>query len=231
MRNYLAIPLLILAACAGSEANSGAALTPTMNEVSNEHADEAAEPSPEPVSTGAPVDLPGEATAVATFGAGCFWCVEAVLLQVDGVESVVSGYMGGQTDNPTYKDICTGTTGHAEVVQVTYNPTVLPYKDLLDWFFRLHDPTTLNRQGGDRGTQYRSAIFFHTQEHAAIAREMIAAIGAAEIFDDPIVTEVTPVSTFYLAEAYHQDYYSQNARQGYCRAVIMPKLKKLGLKY
>lgn len=166
---------------------------------------------------------------VATLGAGCFWCIEAVLEQVDGVESVVSGYMGGETLNPTYREICTGRTGHAEVVQITFDPTVLSYKDLLDWFWRLHDPTTLNRQGADRGTQYRSAIFTHSDEQARIAATSKKDVQPT--FSDPIVTEITPASTFYEAEDYHQGYYFDNTGAGYCRAVIAPKLKKLGLKY
>jgi len=187
----------------------------------------AADPTPEDATPAAPGDAPQ--LEVATLGAGCFWCIEAVLEQVDGVESVVSGYMGGQTLNPTYKDICTGTTGHAEVVQVTFNPKVLPYTELLDWFWRSHDPTTLNRQGNDRGTQYRSAIFTHSETQLSHATTSKADV--APTFSDPIVTEVTPASTFYPAEGYHQGYYFNNTSQGYCRAIIAPKLKKLGLKY
>ncbi len=166
---------------------------------------------------------------VATLGAGCFWCIEAVLEQVEGVKSVESGYTGGQTENPTYKDICTGRTGHAEVVRVTFDPTVLSYAELLDWFWRLHDPTTLNRQGNDRGTQYRSAIFYHSDEQRKIAET--AKRDVQPTFDDPIVTEVTAAAVFYPAEAYHQGYYFDNTSQGYCQMVIAPKLKKLGLKY
>ena len=167
--------------------------------------------------------------AVATFGAGCFWCVEAVLLQVNGVKTVVSGYMGGTVENPTYKQICTGMTGHAEVVQITYDPDQVSYDTLLDWFWKLHDPTTLNRQGNDRGPQYRSVIFSHSEEqakHAAAAREALERAGR---FEDPIVTEITAASTFYKAEGYHQDYYQQNKSQSYCRFIIAPKLGKLGL--
>ena len=174
-----------------------------------------------------PAPVPSHETA--TLGAGCFWCIEAVLEQVDGVESVVSGYMGGQTENPTYEDICTGQSGHAEVVQVTFDPAILPYTELLDWFWRAHDPTTLNRQGADRGTQYRSAIFTHSP--AQLSQATTSKADVAPTFADPIVTEVTPASTFYPAETYHQGYYGQNASQGYCRAIIAPKLKKLGLKY
>lgn len=169
------------------------------------------------------------ADEVATLGAGCFWCIEAVLEQVEGVKSVESGYTGGQTENPTYKDICTGRTGHAEVVRVTFDPTVLSYAELLDWFWRLHDPTTLNRQGNDRGTQYRSAIFYHSEEQRKIAETSKRDVQPT--FDDPIVTEVTEAAVFYPAEQYHQGYYFDNTSQGYCQMVIAPKLKKLGLKY
>jgi peptide-methionine (S)-S-oxide reductase len=169
------------------------------------------------------------AEEVATLGAGCFWCIEAVLEQVEGVKSVVSGYTGGQTEDPTYKDICTGQTGHAEVVKVTFDPSVITYAELLDWFWRLHDPTTLNRQGNDRGTQYRSAIFYHSEDQRRIAETSKKDVQPS--FDDPIVTEVTAAATFYPAEQYHQGYYFDNSSQGYCRMVIAPKLKKLGLKY
>lgn len=172
---------------------------------------------------------PASTKEIATLGAGCFWCIEAVLEQIDGVESVVSGYMGGETKNPTYREICTGRTGHAEVVQVTFDPSVISYKELLDWFWRLHDPTTLNRQGADVGTQYRSAIFTHSEDQARIAATSKKDVQPS--FDDPIVTEVTPASTFYEAEEYHQGYYFDNTSQGYCQMVIAPKLKKLGLKY
>ncbi|QDU84746.1 Peptide methionine sulfoxide reductase MsrA [Planctomycetes bacterium Pla163] len=169
------------------------------------------------------------ALETATFGAGCFWCVEAVLEQIEGVADVTSGYMGGSVENPTYQQVCTGTTGHAEVVQVHFDPSRLSFADLVDVFWDLHDPTTLNRQGADRGTQYRSAIFFHSPEQEATARASLAAAQAR--FEDPIVTEITPASTYYEAEDYHQDYYFANRDQPYCRAVISPKLKKLGLKH
>ena len=186
--------------------------------------------TPDPAATTPEADEPAApATEVVTLGAGCFWCIEAVLEQVDGIESVVSGYMGGATKNPTYKEICTGRTGHAEVVQVTFDPSVLSYAELLDWFWRLHDPTTLNRQGNDIGTQYRSAIFYHSDEQREIAETSKKDVQPS--FDNPIVTEVTEASTFYPAEDYHQGYYMDNRRQGYCRMVIAPKLKKLGLEY
>ena len=164
---------------------------------------------------------------IATLGAGCYWCVEAVLQQVEGVLGVESGFMGGTTENPTYQDVCTGTTGHAEVVQVSFDPDVLPFEELLGWFWRLHDPTTLNRQGADTGTQYRSAIFYHSDAQRDVAEESKAA--AQPAFTDPIVTEITEASAFYKAEGDHQDYYRRNKTQGYCRAVITPKLGKLGL--
>ena len=167
------------------------------------------------------------ATATATFGNGCFWCTEAVLEQLDGVIDVTSGFMGGTVDHPTYEQVCTGTTGHAEVVQVTFDPARISYDMLLDWFFRSHDPTTLNRQGADEGTQYRSVIFTHTPAQAEQARQKIAQLNPA--FGNHIVTEVTPAAEFWSAEAYHQDYFRNHPGQGYCRAVIAPKLHKLGL--
>jgi peptide-methionine (S)-S-oxide reductase len=172
-------------------------------------------------------DRSAERTELATFGAGCFWCVEAVLEQLDGVLDVRSGYMGGRLERPTYKQVCAGDSGHAEVVQVSFDPARIPYAELLDWFWQLHDPTTLNRQGADVGEQYRSAIFYHSEEQRAEAERSRAA--AAADFEDPIVTEITPAEAFYEAEDYHQDYYRGNREQGYCRAVIRPKLKKLGL--
>jgi peptide-methionine (S)-S-oxide reductase len=176
-----------------------------------------------------PSDANSVALETATFGAGCFWCVEAVLEQIEGVADVTSGYMGGSVVNPTYQQVCTGTTGHAEVVQVHFDPTRLSFADLVDVFWDLHDPTTLNRQGADRGTQYRSAIFFHSPEQETAARASLEA--AQPRFEDPIVTEITAASTYYEAEDYHQDYYFANRDQPYCRAVISPKLKKLGLKH
>ena len=163
-----------------------------------------------------------------TLGAGCFWCVEAVLEQVEGIESVRSGYMGGQVESPTYKEVCTGSTGHAEVVQVAFRPAVIDCSSVLAWFWRLHDPTTLNRQGADVGTQYRSAIFYHLAQQRAIAEESMRQ--AASDFSDKIVTEITAASEFYPAEDYHREYYRANSEQGYCRAVIAPKLDKLGLR-
>lgn len=163
----------------------------------------------------------------ASFGAGCFWCVEAVFENLEGVQTVVSGYMGGQVKNPTYEAVCTGATGHAEIVQITFDPEVIEYKTLLDWLWRSHDPTTLNRQGADRGTQYRSAIFYHNEDQRAIAEASKAE--AQKYFEDPIVTEITEASEFYPAENYHQDYYRLNKAAPYCQMVIRPKLNKLGL--
>jgi peptide-methionine (S)-S-oxide reductase len=165
-------------------------------------------------------------TEVATLGGGCFWCLEAVYDQLKGVEDVVSGYSGGQMSPPTYELVCTGTTGHAEVVQLTFDPDVVPFRDILQVFFTIHDPTTLNRQGADVGTQYRSAIFYHSPEQKATADAVIAEMNAAKIWDDPIVTEVTPFQVFYPAENYHQEYFVHHPNQGYCRVVIAPKVAK-----
>ena len=168
-----------------------------------------------------------ETETLATFGAGCFWCVEAVLEQFDGVLDVSSGYMGGEKPDPTYREVCSGQSGHAEVVQVRFDPARVSYDKLLQTFFEMHDPTTLNRQGADRGTQYRSVIFFHSAEQEAIANAAIKRFAPA--FSDPIVTEVSAASEYFEAEEYHQDYYRQNKAQPYCQAVIRPKLDKLGL--
>jgi peptide-methionine (S)-S-oxide reductase len=163
---------------------------------------------------------------VATLAGGCFWCLEAVYDELKGVEDVVSGYTGGHVPNPGYRLVCTGTTGHAEVVQVTYDAEVVSFRDLLNVFFTIHDPTTLNRQGADVGTQYRSAIFYHTPEQKAIAEQTIAELNASGIWGAPIVTEVTELGKFYPAEDYHQEYFAKNPNQGYCRAVVAPKVAK-----
>ncbi len=168
-------------------------------------------------------------TQNATFGAGCYWCVEAVLQQLDGVLEVTSGFMGGDVPDPTYQQVCSGRTGHAEVVQVTFEPRRITYRELLDYFWRLHDPTTLNRQGGDVGTQYRSAIFYHDEDQRQEAEASKSAVAAAGTFADPIVTEITAAGRFHPAGADHQDYYRQHRQQPYCRLVILPKLDKLGL--
>ena len=163
---------------------------------------------------------------VATLGGGCFWCLEAVFEQVQGVTRVESGYSGGKVANPTYEQVCTGRTGHAEVVQVTFDPAIISFREILEIFFTTHDPTTLNRQGADVGTQYRSAIFFHTPEQQQTAQAVIGELNAANVWDAPIVTEVVPSQTFYKAEEYHQEYFRQNPGQGYCRAVVAPKVAK-----
>ena len=164
---------------------------------------------------------------VATLGGGCFWCLEAAFDQIEGVISVESGYAGGTVENPTYRQVCTGRTGHAEVVKVTFDTVVITFEEILDIFFDVHDPTTLNRQGADVGTQYRSAIFYHNGAQREVAERMIAKLDAAGVWNSPIVTEVTPMTAFYIAEDYHQEYYVNNTRQPYCRAVIAPKLAKL----
>ena len=166
------------------------------------------------------------ARETATLAGGCFWCLEAVFEQLRGVERVVSGYAGGTMPDPNYEEVCTGRTGHAEVVQVTFDPAQLSYADLLNVFFAIHDPTTPDRQGADVGTQYRSAIFFHSPQQQAEAERVIAAVSAAGVWDDPIVTQVKPLETFYPAEQYHQEYFRRNPAQGYCRAVIAPKVAK-----
>ena len=165
-------------------------------------------------------------THIATLAGGCFWCLEAVFDLLEGVESVESGYMGGAAPNPTYEDVCTGETGHAEVVRVSFDPARISYRDLLSVFFTIHDPTTLNRQGADVGTQYRSAIFYHSPEQRATAEAAIAELQASKIWGAPIVTEVAPAGEFYIAEDYHQEYFARNPTQGYCRAVVEPKVAK-----
>lgn len=163
---------------------------------------------------------------LATLGGGCFWCLEAVYLECKGVDKVVSGYCGGFVPNPTYYQVCEGTTGHAEVVQLTFNPQIISFKEILQVFFTIHDPTTLNRQGNDVGTQYRSAIFTHSGAQQRIAAETIAEIAAAKIWDGKIVTEVTPLSVFYAAEDYHQEYFRNNPFQPYCQYIVAPKVVK-----
>jgi peptide-methionine (S)-S-oxide reductase len=166
------------------------------------------------------------AREVASLAGGCFWCLEAVYLELQGVEAVCSGYMGGRTPNPTYEDVCSGTTGHAEIVQVTFDPAVVSYRDILRIFFVIHDPTTLNRQGNDVGTQYRSAIFYHSPEQKRVAEEVVAEIGAAALYSDRIVTEITAAAEFHAAEDYHQRYFTRNPYQPYCQYVVAPKVAK-----
>jgi peptide-methionine (S)-S-oxide reductase len=163
---------------------------------------------------------------IATLGGGCFWCTEAVFDDLRGVSSVESGYSGGTVPNPSYEQVCTGRTGHAEVVQVTFDPKIVSYEDILGIFFTIHDPTTLNRQGNDSGTQYRSVIFYHDEDQKKSAEKVIKEIASAKIWDDPIVTELSPFVAFYKAEDYHQEYFASNPNQGYCRVVIAPKVAK-----
>lgn len=171
------------------------------------------------------------AQEIATLAAGCFWCVEAVFVELRGVQKVESGYAGGSVPSPTYEAVCTGRTGHAEVIQITFDPTQIQFRDLLEVFFATHDPTTLNRQGADVGTQYRSAIFYHSDEQKQAAEAMIAELNASGAFAAPIVTQVVPYADYYPAEDYHQNYYAENPAQPYCSAVIPPKLAKLRQKF
>ena len=170
-------------------------------------------------------------TQVATLAGGCFWCLEAVFEQLRGVGEITSGYSGGHTPNPTYQSVCTGATGRAEVVQVEFDSDEISYRDLLGVFFTLHDPTTLDRQGGDVGTQYRSAIFYHDEEQRRTAEDLVKELEAEHVFDDPIVTKIEPLVAFYPAEEYHREYYRRNPNQPYCRAVIAPKVAKLRTKF
>ena len=163
----------------------------------------------------------------ATLGAGCFWCVEAVFLELKGVESVTSGYAGGETANPTYEEVCSGRTGHAEVVRIDYDPRQISFADLLEVFWRTHDPTTRNRQGNDVGPQYRSVVFYHDDEQRCLAEEMLSALDESGAYADKIVTEIAPLTSYYPAEDYHQDYFRQNPGHPYCLALIPPKLEKL----
>ena len=199
---------------------------------------EANDKTAKPASTPKPIVNPSNEplTKVAkaesiTLGGGCFWCVEAVYQRIEGITKVTSGYMGGKVSNPTYKQICTGQTGHAEVVKVEFDPAKLSLEKVLAVFWKAHDPTTLNRQGADVGTQYRSAIFYHNDADKAVAEESMQAAGKSGEFRSPIVTEIVRAGTFYKAEEYHQNYFNLNANAPYCRAVIWPKLRKLGLKF
>ncbi len=173
----------------------------------------------------------GFAKEVATLGGGCFWCLEAVYEELRGVEKVESGYSGGHVPNPTYREVCSETTGHAEVVQVTFDPAVVSYKEILEVFFTIHDPTTLNRQGADVGESYRSAIFYHSDEQRRVAGEVISALETEGVWDNPIVTQVAPFEEFYVAEDYHQEYFRNNGFQPYCQVVIAPKVAKFRKQY
>lgn len=172
-----------------------------------------------------------ERLETATLAGGCFWCLEAVYDEIEGVEDVTSGYAGGSTPNPTYEQVCSGRTGHAEVVQIEFDPGVISFGEILDVFFTIHDPTTLNQQGNDVGTQYRSAIFYHSPEQEQIARKKIAELEAAKLWNAPIVTEVVPITAFYPAEEYHQEYFSRNPYQPYCQIVVAPKVAKARKKF
>lgn len=194
-----------------------------MAQATEEKAESRSLPSDKPIPT-------TMLTETAVFGAGCFWCVEAVFQELNGVLKVESGYMGGQVPNPSYKAVCTGTTGHAEVTRITFDPTLITYAELLEVLWTAHDPTTLNRQGADVGTQYRSAIFYTSEEQRRIAEQSRREI-ATQVWDDPIVTEIVPVAEFYPAEDYHQNYYALNANAGYCRIVISPKVAKVREKF
>jgi peptide-methionine (S)-S-oxide reductase len=168
----------------------------------------------------------GAGTEIATLAGGCFWCLEAVFKEVDGVEEVTSGYTGGTTVNPTYQEVCTGATGHAEAVRLTFNPGKISYREILQIFFSVHDPTTLNRQGGDVGTQYRSAIFYHNEPQRAIAEAVIKELNEAHLWKKPIVTQLVALEKFYPAEDYHREYFSRHPEQSYCQVVISPKVSK-----
>lgn len=236
----LLLPLFALACCgpaavpAANNANANDISAATKQATDDEQtsgnesiADALPNSQPRQESPHNPPEVMTPTNEIATLGNGCFWCTEAVLEQLDGVIDVESGYTGGAVDNPTYKQICTGTTEHAEVVKVTFNPEVISYESLLDWFFRSHNPTTLNRQGNDVGTQYRSAIYFHSEQQHQTALAFMKKI--ASNWPDPIVTELVPAVKFWPAEDYHQNYFRNNQSQGYCRVVIKPKLAKLGL--
>ncbi len=214
----LCLALATTVACSQSSSQPKVENSP-VNQVNSQ----TAKPQPKTASA-SPADAP--ATETVTFGAGCYWCVEAVFQQLKGVESVQSGFSGGTVENPTYQDVCTGTTGHAEVCQITYRPDVISFEELLEVFWKTHDPTTLNRQGADVGTQYRSAIFYHNEKQKALAEEYKKKLNESGAFPRPIVTEITPYKAFYKAEDYHQNYFRDNPNQGYCRAVIVPKLEK-----
>jgi peptide-methionine (S)-S-oxide reductase len=174
-----------------------------------------------------PMDTNKSQKDTATLAGGCFWCTEAIFQRLKGVDTVIAGYTGGTVKNPSYREVCTGTTGHAEGIQIIYDPKVISFTDLLEVFFKFHDPTTLNSQGADHGTQYRSGIFYHSEEQKKTAEKVIKELTDAKAFDDPIVTEITPYTNFYSAEDYHQNYFNNNKEQGYCRVVINPKVEKL----
>ena len=222
-----ALLLIPLSACSAGSSGAADPGAPTIEEPAIQEIETVTADDPETDSPRGDPRAGAGVTESATLGAGCFWCIEAVLEQVEGVLDVRSGYTGGEVPDPTYEQICTGETGHAEVVRVTFDPARISYEELLDWFWRLHDPSTLNRQGADVGTQYRSAIYYHSEAQREAAERSKTA--AAKDLLRPIVTEITEASEFYPAEGYHQDYYRENPRAGYCQVVIRPKLEELGL--
>jgi len=201
---------------------AGACGQPPASSESDAIARESGEGAKKPMDA----DLEKQGLRLATFGSGCFWCVEAVFQRLKGVEKVVSGYSGGQAENPAYEQVCTGTTGHAEVCQITYDPRIVSYDELLEVFWKTHDPTTRNRQGNDVGTQYRSVIFYHDEEQKKLAEGYKAKLGAGHIWDRPIITEIVPFGRFWPAEDYHQNYFNNHPEKGYCALVIHPKVEK-----
>jgi peptide-methionine (S)-S-oxide reductase len=217
----LAACVVFLAGCLSQHTVSGSQSSPPMEKVTKT--------MEKPLPT-TQVTIP-DGKEVATIAGGCFWCTEAVFLELKGVEKVVSGYSGGQVENPSYEQVCSGRTGHAEAIQITYDPKVISFENILRVFFTTHDPTTLNRQGADVGTQYRSAVFYHNDDQKRATEAVIKEITAEGIWKSPIVTEVTAFSNFYAAEDYHQNYYARNSSQPYCRVVIEPKVAKFRQKY
>jgi peptide-methionine (S)-S-oxide reductase len=209
--------LPVLIGCGQANVPVASVKLPSLNKVSEQNSTETSESSKQKAKK----------METATFGAGCFWCVEAVFQKLKGVETVRSGYMGGRTINPTYEDICTGLTGHAEVIQIEFDPAVISFAELLEVFWSTHDPTTLNRQGNDVGTQYRSAVFYHNEAQQATAQQYKKELNGANAFPNPIVTEIVPAVKMYVAEDYHQNYFNNNPNQPYCRAIIPAKLEKL----
>lgn len=227
-RTLLALLMLpVMIGCGGFGTAASITVPPMQDDGSTQKAEATAEGSDTSASTDKMDDKKMEKMETATFGAGCFWCVEAVFQRLKGVQAVRSGYMGGRTPNPTYDDICTGLTGHAEVIQVDFDPSTISFAELLEVFWSTHDPTTLNRQGNDRGTQYRSAVFFHNEAQQAAAEKYKQELNEAKAFPNPIVTEIVAAKKMYVAEDYHQNYYNRNPNQGYCRAIIPSKLEKL----
>jgi peptide-methionine (S)-S-oxide reductase len=229
MRNpltaLLAATLLAAALALAACTENGDDPVPKSPDTARPEGGEPAEPTAATAPQGRTED-PEARAKLATFGAGCFWCVEAIFQRLDGVLKVTSGYAGGQVESPTYQQVCSGTTGHAEVCQVRYDPEKISYADLLAVFFHVHDPTTPNRQGADVGTQYRSAIFFHDDEQKVLAEKAIREVDAAKLYHSPVVTEIVAYERFFPAEGYHQGYFDQNPDQGYCRLVIRPKIEK-----